>query len=409
MPTPSNLTRRGFLATAAAAPVLRPAPALARVAPAATKTPQRVCVVLFDGFGPDYYDAAPMPTLKGWAKGGFFKQLKAVMPTVTNTQAAGLCCGVHADEHGITGNSYWDADRDEELFMSDPNLLTGATLFQRAARFGVRSALVSAKQKTVSLLSQGTGYAVGSQKPPAEAVKKYGPPPDIYTADVNYWVWRVAIDFIKNQPKFGLLFVHTTDYPMHKHAPEAADSRAHLSKIDSLLKEASEADPDMAFIIAPDHGMNAKGTVVNLNLALTRLGAPVKVAMSAERDQYPRHHGGYGGTAFIYLNDPGDADKVIKALRGIEGVEDVLTRDEAAKKHRLNPHRIGDLWVTATKNVVFGHSAKEREELPKDYRSHGSAHEQDIPCFVYNYAGALPDKDAFTTNVDMAKFLYRRA
>ncbi|MBP3959208.1 alkaline phosphatase family protein [Gemmata sp. G18] len=407
MPARSSLSRRGFLAAATAAPLIRPSSALARVAPSATKLPQRVCVVLFDGFGPEYYEASPMPTLKAWAKDGFHKQLKAAMPTVTNTQAAGLCCGVHADEHGITGNSYWDAERDEELFMSDPNLLTSATLFQRAARFGVRSALVSAKQKTVSLLKQGTSYAVGSQQPPAEAAKKYGTPPDIYSADVNYWVWNIAIDLIKNQPKFGLLFVHTTDYPMHKFAPEAADSRAHLSKIDSLLKEAAEADPDMAFIIAPDHGMNAKTTVMNLNKALTERGTPVKIAMSAERDQYPRHHGGYGGTAFIYLNSPKDADKVIKSLKDIEGVEDVLTRDEAAKKHRLNPHRIGDLWVTATKRVVFGHSMKEREELPKDYRSHGSAHEQDIPCFIHRYVGKLPDKEAFATNVDMAKFLYR--
>ena len=77
------------------------------------------------------------------------------MPSVTNTNAAGVCCGVHADEHGITGNSYWDADSDREQFMSDGNLLTAATLFQRAARFGVRSALLSAKQKTIPLLEAG--------------------------------------------------------------------------------------------------------------------------------------------------------------------------------------------------------------------------------------------------------------
>jgi hypothetical protein len=31
-----------------------------------------------------------------------------------------------------------------------------------------------------------------------------------------------------------------------------------------------------------------------------------------------------------------------------------LTRAEAARKYRLNPHRIGDVWVTAAKDVVFG-------------------------------------------------------
>ena len=63
----SSVSRRGFLGTTAALPFLKPAPALGRVAPPATKTPQRACVVLFDGFGPEYYEASPMPTLKAWA------------------------------------------------------------------------------------------------------------------------------------------------------------------------------------------------------------------------------------------------------------------------------------------------------------------------------------------------------
>jgi phosphonoacetate hydrolase len=397
-------SRRHFLATAAIAPL---ATSATLASPPATPTPQRVCVVLLDGFGPDYYEQSPMPTLKTWAKDGFHKTIRAGMPTVTNTQAAGLCCGVHADEHGITGNSYWDTDAGKERFMSDPNLLTAATLFQRAARFGVRSALVSAKQKTVSLLRQGTDLAVGSQQPPADLAKRYGPPPDIYSADVNYWVWTVAVDLIKTQPKVGLFFIHTTDYPMHMHPPEAGESRSHLGKIDTFLRAAADADPDMAFFVAPDHGMNAKATVVDLNRALVARGADVKIAMSVERDQYPRHHGGHGGTAFVYLKAPADADRVEKALRQVEGVEEVLARAEAARKYRLNPHRIGDLWVTATKEVVFGHAQREREALPRTYRSHGSVHERDIPCFIYRYAGKLPDRAEFETTVDVCKFLYR--
>ena len=130
--------------------------------------------------------------------------------------------------------------------------------------------------------------------------------------------------------------------------------------------------------------------------------------MSTERDQYPRHHGGHGGTAFIYLRSPTDVGKAIQALRKLEGVEEVLTRDEAAKKYRLNPHRMGDVWVTAMKDVVFGHSTKERVKLPKDYRSHGSAHEQEIPCFIYRYATKLPIADGIGSNVDLGKLLYRK-
>jgi phosphonoacetate hydrolase len=375
-------------------------------APKASGTPQRVCVVLFDGFGTDYYDTSTMPALKSWAKNGFHKRIQAVMPTVTNTNLAGICCGVHADRHGITGNSWWDVDSDRELFMSDGNLLTAATMLQRAGRFGVRSALITAKQKSVSLLKQGTALAIGSQEPPAEMLQKFGKPPEIYSADVNYWVWKVAIDLIKTQPKIGLFFVHTTDYPMHKYGPESGESRTHLKTIDTLLAEAADADPDMAFFIVPDHGLNAKSTVLNLNKTLPARGVEVKIVMSAERDQYPKHHSGFGGTAYVYLKSPADTDKAIKALRDVKEIEEILTRDEAARKYKLNPHRIGDIWLTAAKEIVFGHSTQEREQLAKDYRSHGSSHERDIPCFIYRYAGKLPDAGEITTNVDVCKFLY---
>src|SRR5262249_38307614 len=122
---------------------------------------------------------------------------------------------------------------------------------------------------------------------------------------------------------------------------------------------------------------------------------------------YPRHHGGYGGTAFIYLRDAADTAKAIAVLGKLEGVEEVLPRSEAAQKYRLNPHRIGDVWVTATRSVVFGPAAQEREELPRDYRAHGSAHELDVPCIIHQYRGKLPDPADVMTNVDVCKFLYR--
>lgn len=162
----SPITRRRFLANAgavvSAATAAKP---LLAADPPGTRRPQRVCVVLLDGFGVNYYEQGPMPTLNQWAKDGFFKRIKGVMPAVTNTNVTGVCCGAYAEEHGITGNSYWDAEADQERFMSDGNLLTAATLFQRAGRCGVQSALLSAKQKSIPLLGRGT-TAIGSEDPP---------------------------------------------------------------------------------------------------------------------------------------------------------------------------------------------------------------------------------------------------
>src|SRR5262249_44825311 len=156
---------------------------LFRTAAAAPPSGQRVCVVLLDGFGIDYYEQSHMPTLKRWAQVGFHKVIRGVMPSVTNTNLAGLCCGGHADDHCITATSYWDAETEREESMSDGHLLTAAALFKRANRFGVRSSLISAKQKTIPLLRQGTALAIGSQQPPPEVVKRHGRAPDIYSAD----------------------------------------------------------------------------------------------------------------------------------------------------------------------------------------------------------------------------------
>jgi phosphonoacetate hydrolase len=247
-----EVSRRGFLGTVGAGALftgMMPRPVRAAAATTTTGTPQRCCVVMFDGFGRDYYEKSSMPTLKRWEQDGFYKPIRGVMPAVTNTNLSGISCGVHADEHGITGNSYWDADADQEQFMSDGNLLTAATMFQRAGQFGVRSILVSAKQKTISLMKQGTYLAIGSQDPPAEIVARYGKAPEIYSPDVNYWVWKVAIDLIKSEPNVGLFFVHTTDYPMHKYAPESVESQVHLRTIDQFLAEAADTDPGMAFFL----------------------------------------------------------------------------------------------------------------------------------------------------------------
>src|SRR5262245_34537603 len=96
-----ELSRRQFLGTVGSLPLMG-LPAMSAQTPKATRMPQRVCVVLFDGFGTDYYELSTMPTLRKWAKEGFHKRIKSVMPTVTNTNMAGVCCGVHASEHGIT-------------------------------------------------------------------------------------------------------------------------------------------------------------------------------------------------------------------------------------------------------------------------------------------------------------------
>ena len=367
---------------------------------------QRTVVVMFDGFGLDYLAQSDMPTLRRWQRDGLYKQVKGMMPSVTNANNSSICCGVFPKEHGITGNSYFDPGTGHEEYMETADLLMAPTLFEHAAKLGVSSALVSSKKKTISLLSRGATISLTPEEAPAEWVDRLGPAPAIYSREINYWTVRAAIHILKHRPEIQCLYVHTTDYPMHTWAPDAPESKEHLKTIDTLLGEACEATPDAAFLLTADHGMNHKTHAYDLDKTLAASGIPIRISISAERDRYVKHHLGLGGTAWVYLNHSEDKEKVKKALLELAGVESVLTREEAISKFGLYGPRIGDLCVFGDRNTVFGELEQASSELPSTYRSHGSLHELDIPLFVFNAAGA-PPSSYFKHNVDLTRWLYR--
>jgi phosphonoacetate hydrolase len=367
---------------------------------------QRTVVVMFDGFGLNYLAQSDMPTLRKWQREGLYKQVKGVMPSVTNANNSSICCGVFPKEHGITGNSYFDPSTGHDEYMETADLLMAPTLFEHAAKLGVSSALLSSKKKTISLLGRGATISLTAEDAPAEWVDRLGPAPAIYSREINYWIFRAAIDVLKHRPNIQCLYVHTTDYPMHTWAPDAPESKEHLKTIDTLLGEACEAAPDAAFLLTADHGMNHKTRAYDLDKTLAASGIPIRISISAERDRYFKHHLGLGGTAWVYLNRPEDKDKVKRALVGLPGVESVLTRDEAVAKFSLYGARIGDLCVFGDRNTVFGQMEQAGSELPSTYRSHGSIHELDIPLFVFNAANA-PSGAYFQHNVDLTRWLYR--
>jgi phosphonoacetate hydrolase len=360
---------------------------------------------MLDGLGPDYIAASDMPTVQQWKRHGVYAAVHAVMPSVTNTNNAAICCGQPPAETGITGNSYFDPATGRESFMDHADLLLAPTLFEHAARRGVRSALLSSKKKTIGLLSRGTELAVTAEEPPADFVARYGAAPPIYTAEINHWLLTAVVDLLRRRPELQCLYVHTTDFPMHMHPPESAESRAHLAALDALLGEAAAAAPDAAFYLTADHGMNFKTRCWGLAAACAARGAPVRAVVSAARDQYPKHHLGFGGTAWIYLDRPGDADRVASVIEQLAGVELVLSRADAARRFALMPSRIGDLMAIGDRDTVLGEAEVESPQLPVGYRSHGSLHELDVPLVVYNAEHSAGS--SYRWNFELAQRLYR--
>lgn len=372
---------------------------------AAAAKPQRVFIFMLDGFGENYVEASDMSVFKRWSKDGIRKTVSDVMPSVTNANNASICCGCFPEQHGITANFFLDESTGKELYMESADLVLRSTIFQRAASKGVRSALFSSKKKTVSLLPRGAASTLTAEEPPAEWTERLGPAPDIYSPEINHWLMKAAIWTAKNRPEIGLMYVHTTDYPMHMWPPEAPESKRHLQLLDSLMGELAATAPDAAFLLTADHGMNHKSRCWDLEKACQARGLKLRAAISAEQDKYLKHHRGFGGTAWVYLESKKDEQRAADIIGKLAGVEQVLSRSEAARKFRTYPSRIGELVVFGDPVTVFGGLDSESEQLPPEYRSHGGMSESRVPLLLHNAHGA-PPAGYFEHNLDLARWLY---
>lgn len=77
-------------------------------------------------------------------------------------------------------------------------------------------------------------------------------------------------------------------------------------------------------------------------------------------------------------------------LSRLDGVQSVLSREEAAARFSLPPDRIGDLVVDADRGTVFGRTEEwhDLSHVP-NLRSHGSTAETSVPFVVNRPLGSL--------------------
>jgi phosphonoacetate hydrolase len=162
---------------------------------------QRVIVAMIDGLDPAYVSPQTMPVFAQLARDGTSCQVSAVMPTVTNVNNAGISCAAWPEEHGVTGNYYYDRDHGEQGYMEESRFLLRPTLMARVTAAGGQAALLTAKKKSVSLLGDRTTLAVAAEEPPPEFTARYGPAPEIYSAEINHWLWRVAVGLLETRPE----------------------------------------------------------------------------------------------------------------------------------------------------------------------------------------------------------------
>src|SRR5436190_5327142 len=332
-----------------------------------------VVVICLDGSADEYLDCAMvrgrMPHLATMSVAGWRGFARAAMPTFTNVNNSSIVTGVPPAVHGIGGTFFYDTASGEEVMMNSSKFLRAETIFPHAQRAGRKVAVVTAKEKLRDIFASGLisegGIAFSAEKANqavrethgiAEVEALVGPTPAIYSGDASLYVLRAGVRMLERDMA-DFLYLSTTDYMQHKHAPEEPEALHFYAAIDDELGRLLGFGAVIGF--TADHGMNAKQqpdgspNVIYLESELVKqFGDGFRVILPIT-DPYVAHHGALGSFAQVHLPPGMEAAKVRDWLLRRSGVTECHERAIAARLMELPEDRMGDLVVASARDVVL--------------------------------------------------------
>ncbi|MEQ1683610.1 MAG: phosphonoacetate hydrolase [Burkholderiaceae bacterium] len=361
-------------------------------------------VVCVDGCEPDYIAQAVAhgrtPWLKRVLAEGTVLVADCVIPSFTNPNNLSIVTGAPPSVHGICGNYLFDVASNTEVMMNDPKWLRAPTLLAALADSGRSVAVVTAKDKLRKLLGHGMkGICFSAEKADETTQAENGITgvpdlvgmgvPSVYSAELSEFVFAAGVKLMANARRPDVMYLSTTDYVQHKHAPGTEGADAFYAMMDKYLGQLDA----MGCVIAltADHGMNAKTRmdaqpdVIYLQDVLDGwLGAGRARVILPITDPYVVHHGALGSFATVYLPNDVNAAELVARIAALRGIESVRDRAAAAAHFELPADRIGDVVVVSERSTVIGTAASRHDlsALDAPLRSHGGVSEQRVPLIL---------------------------
>jgi phosphonoacetate hydrolase len=372
--------------------------------------PQRpVAVICLDGCDPDYLAAGlaagELPGFARIVQEGFAGEALSALPSFTNPNNCSLVTGAPPSVHGVSGNFYLDRRTGETVMVTGDRELRAPTILAGMAQAGVRTAVVTAKDKLRGALAKGLpigpmSIAVSAQNANAARMRTHGiddlpgfvgrREPDQYSADLSLFVLDAGVRLLE-EGRAHLLYLSLSDYVQHRYAPEEPEARDFHRAVDARLRRLMElgclvgatADHGMHDMAKPDGTPNVifVGDVLD-----ARFGAGTCRVICPITDPFVRHHGALGGFVRVHIADGGPVvSEVVAHLSSLPEMEEVLTGAEACARHDLAPEMEGDVTVIARLGVALGARASEHDLsglAGERLRSHGGIAEQRVPFLV---------------------------
>jgi phosphonoacetate hydrolase len=363
-------------------------------------------VVCIDGSEPDYIEQAVAPN------------------------NLSIVTGCPPAVHGICGNYFLNPETGEEVMMNDPAFLRAPTIFKALQDEGAAVAIVTAKDKLRRLLGHGLDIGEGgaicfsSEKADRATLAENGidgvvemvgmAVPSVYSAELSEFIFAAGVKLMESR-RPDVMYLSTTDYIQHKHAPGSDGANAFYAMMDGYLAKLDALGA--VLVLTADHGMNAKhkpdgspDVIFLQDLLDDWLGAGAARVICPITDPYVVHHGALGSFVTVYLPEGADQSGLLARLNALEGIEYAAGRAYACARFELPADRMGDLVVVSTRHVVIGTSADRHDlsglEVP--LRSHGGISEQTVPLIVNRPVAGLEGRrlrnfDAFDIALNHVK------
>ena len=368
-----------------------------------------VAVVCVDGGDPEYFEAARaagcIPTVSRFMSAGFSAVAHCGIPSFTCPNNISIATGAAPKVHGISGNFYLDRATGQAVVMTGPELMRARTVFDVLSKAGAGTVVVTAKDKLRTQLGKGLDVAAGNvcfssqhadrctggENGITDALGFVGQPlPDMYSEELSLFVLDAGIRFLEQDDPPALLYLSLTDYVQHKYAPDHPAALAFCAALDRRFARLEELGATVA--LTADHGMKDKcaadgsyNIVYLQDLLDERFGADRTRVICPITDAFVGHHGSLGGFVRVYCFGSVQPPAVADFIRPLEGIEEVLEREEAAQRFDLPADVEGDVAVISTADycVGMGRADHDLADLHGErLRTHGGLSERDVPFIV---------------------------
>lgn len=374
------------------------------------KIPERpVAVVCIDGSDPEYFKAASqagvIPNIERFMKEGFSATAHCVIPSFTCPNNMSIATGSPPKIHGISGNFYLDPKTGEPVVMTGPELMRSRTIFDVLSKAGVKTIVITAKDKLRKQLGKNLDVGNGnicfsSQEADKTTMEDNGienaldfvgqPLPDMYSEELSLFVLDAGIKALEQHDPPYLLYLSLTDYVQHKYAPDHAKALEFYTALDHRFARLEELGAVVALVA--DHGMKdkcAEDGSYNIIYLQDRLdekfGRGNTKVICPITDAFVGHHGALGGFVRVHVFNRTDIDKVIDFIRPMEGIEEVLGREAAAERFDLPMDVEADAVVISGENYCVG-AGREDHDLAglngERLRTHGGISEREVPFVI---------------------------